>query len=70
MGGAKATVIWPYGFYARFTPRLVLYAGNGTIIARDGDYVVLGGGLVDDTDQFGACTISVTRLVWPTPSPP
>ncbi len=43
MGGEKLT--WPSGFSARLLPsgRLEILAPNGTVIARDGDTIKLGG---------------------------
>ncbi len=43
VGGQK--VIWPIGFSARLLPsgRLEILAPNGTVVARDGDTVKLGG---------------------------
>jgi hypothetical protein len=43
MGGEK--VIWPKGFSSRLLPsgRLDILAPNGSVVARDGDTITLGG---------------------------
>ena len=52
VGGQK--VIWPQGFSSRLLPdgRLDILAPNGSVIARDGDTVALGG-----SDYMHVCRV-------------
>lgn len=51
--GSTLQVIWPYGFRARFSP-LELLNADGEVIAREGDFIKLGGGYrpADGDDTF------------------
>lgn len=61
--GDRHTVLWPFGFYATFDPGLELFAGDGTLVARGGDVLDLGGG--DGANGFYACVIKGVYYVWP-----
>ena len=52
VGGEK--VIWPRGFSARLLPsgHLDILAPNGTVVARDGDMIKLGG-----SDYMHVCRV-------------
>lgn len=65
--GARQAILWPFGYSARFDPGLELIAPNGTVIARAGDRLELGGG-VGDTDRFSVDCDSII-VVSATPSP-
>ena len=61
VGGEK--VVWPRGFSARILPngRLEILAPNGTVMARDGDTISVGG-----ADYEHVCRVqSVQVLVMP-----
>ncbi|OGO54543.1 MAG: hypothetical protein A2V85_10955 [Chloroflexi bacterium RBG_16_72_14] len=51
-------VRWPFGTTARFVPDLELVSPNGAVIAREGDSMVLGGGLTTEDGTFGACSVN------------
>jgi hypothetical protein len=51
-------VRWPFGFTARFVPDLELVSRDGAVIARQGDSMVLGGGLTTEDGTFGACSVN------------
>ncbi|HEX5467018.1 MAG TPA: hypothetical protein VFW92_10145 [Candidatus Limnocylindrales bacterium] len=61
--GDRHTVLWPFGFYATFDPGLALFAGDGTLVARGGDVLDLGGGA--GANAFYACVIKGVYYVWP-----
>ena len=53
-----SAVRWPFGFTARFVPDLELVSPNGAVIAREGDAMLLTGGLTAEDDvTFGACSV-------------
>jgi hypothetical protein len=59
-GGGRLTVVWPYGFSARFSPGLELLDSEGEVVAREGDLLDLGGGVVASLDpayDFYACRV-------------
>jgi hypothetical protein len=39
----QVALVWPHGFSVRFDPQLQLLDGDGSIVARDGDTIELGG---------------------------
>jgi hypothetical protein len=51
-------VRWPFGTTARFVPDLELVSPDGAVIARQGDSMVLGGGLTTEDGTFGACSVN------------
>jgi len=62
--GEQRDIVWPYGFSARFTPALELLNARGEVVAREGDVLDLGGGVVSALDpafDFYACHVS---LAW------
>ncbi len=58
--GVRRELQWPWGFTARFTPKLELVAEGGAIVAREWDDVDLGGGIAPDSDVFAVCEINGT----------
>lgn len=63
-GGQQLDIVWPYGFTARFNPDLELLNAEGEVVAREGDVLDLGGGVVSSLDpayDFYACHVS---LAW------
>lgn len=59
-GGERRSILWPYGFSARFTPDLELLNERGEVVAREGDLMDLGGGAVAGLDpayDFFACVV-------------
>jgi hypothetical protein len=56
MGGEK--VIWPKGFSSRLLPsgRLDILAPNGSVVARDGDTITLGG-----SDYMHICRVQAVE---------
>jgi hypothetical protein len=57
-GGTRTTVTWPWGFSARFNPRLELLDPTGMVVARAGDVISLAGSWI--TGGFSACQINGT----------
>ena len=51
------SVRWPFGITARFVPALELVSPEGAVIAREGDSMVLTGGLTAEDGTFGACSV-------------
>jgi len=64
---ARVVVSWPYGFYARFAPDLLLYSGDGQLVAKSGDRLDLGGAGTPTSSGFMACIINGQQYVWPGP---
>lgn len=62
--GAHMTVLWPFGFYARFDPTLQLHSGDGTLVAEGGEILDLGGAGRSAT-TWEACQIKGTWYTWP-----
>ncbi|MFI5043137.1 MAG: hypothetical protein ACHQNA_15035, partial [Acidimicrobiales bacterium] len=60
-GRPSARVTWPWGFYARFSPDLTIYSGDGHPVAHGGEVLDLGGG----GEPFFACSIKGTIYAWP-----
>jgi hypothetical protein len=46
--GPPATIVWPAGYRARFTPKIEILDADGTVVLRDGDRVE--GACVNDPD--------------------
>jgi hypothetical protein len=57
--GQPRTILWPYGFSARFNPALELLNEQGDVVAREGDVLQLTGGQVDPAFDFYACRVRV-----------
>lgn len=58
LDGTTKIIIWPHGFSARFSPDLELVNDHGEVVAREGDTLDLGGGVVDPAYDFFACAVS------------
>ena len=56
----RLTVLWPYGFTARFGPLLEILDDRDELVAREGDMLDLMGGVTDERFDFFAC--HVTRV--------
>jgi hypothetical protein len=41
--GSRIPLVWPAGFYARFSP-LRIYDGSGSVVAKQGQRIQAGGG--------------------------
>jgi hypothetical protein len=55
-GPSKAlAVIWPHGYQARLNP-LEILSPAGAVIAREGDTLTVGGGLID-VDPASPCSL-------------
>ena len=53
--GITIPVIWPPGYQARLNP-LEILSPAGTVIAREGDTLTIGGGLID-VDPASPCSL-------------
>jgi hypothetical protein len=53
--GITIPVIWPPGYQARLNP-LEILSPAGTVIAREGDTLTVGGGLID-VDPASPCSL-------------
>lgn len=51
---------WPFGFGVRFAPHAEVLSQSGTVVAREGDFVELGGG--DVGGFFEVCSINGIQL--------
>ena len=58
--GVRRELLWPWGFTARFTPRLEVVAQDGAVVAREGDDLDLGGGFTTETEEFAICEVNGT----------
>jgi hypothetical protein len=56
--GRRVDVTWPFGFRAAFDPDLSIIAGDGSVVARSGQAVRLGGGFHPDTEDFAVCEVN------------
>lgn len=56
--GARIDVDWPAGFVARFGDSIELIAEDGSVVAREGELVTLGGGFDVGGAVFGACSVN------------
>lgn len=55
-GGGETSVLWPDGWTARSgRSGLTLFDSNGTVLAHQGDEIVLGGGLDTSGSVWIAC---------------
>lgn len=66
-GDQRIDVRWPPGFTARTGEVLELVSGDGSVIARAGDLVAVGGGFGPSDDAFGICMIN--GQTYPSTSP-
>ena len=56
--GKAVSVLWPFGYSARIEgAQAVLLDDEGTVVAREGDKVTLGGGYGAGDDTFTACGV-------------
>jgi hypothetical protein len=62
---ARVEVTWPTGFSAVFDPDLRMLGPDGTVVAKAGDEVSLGGSFGTADGSFGACAVN-GRLFLPT----
>jgi hypothetical protein len=53
--GFSSAVTWPHGFVARDSPRRELLDDSGRVVAREGDFVALGGGETGQGPGFVVC---------------
>lgn len=61
--GFTSAVTWPYGYVARDALRRELLDGSGRVVAREGDFVALGGGETGAGPGFVVCgMMEVTPL--------
>jgi hypothetical protein len=64
-GGPNIPVTWPFGYSAGgFVGSLELRDGTGRVLAREGDFVQVGGGVGGD-DSWVACAGSVSVIPAP-----
>ena len=61
-GAMQTAVEWPFGYWARNElGRVVLLDMTGTVLAREGDAVSMGGGFAANDELFYACGVTVTE---------
>jgi hypothetical protein len=70
--GITIAVIWPPGYQARLNP-LEILSPAGTVIARDGDTLTVGGGLIH-VDPASPCSLEQSSafaisIIEPRPDP-
>lgn len=54
--GDRVRVVWPHGFSARSRAGVAeLVDADGTVVAREGDWIAIGGGFPSDDDRFLGC---------------
>lgn len=58
LDGTQRTILWPYGFSARFNPDLEILNDRGEVVAWEGDLLDLTGGVVDPAFDFFACRVT------------
>jgi len=58
----RLAYLWPEGFRARFDP-VELIGPDGVVIAREGDYIAMGGGVhTIDAIEINRCTFGVNEV--------
>jgi hypothetical protein len=70
--GMTQPVIWPHGYTARLNP-LEIMDPAGTVIAREGDTLIVGGGFID-VDPSSPCSLGQSsafaiNVIRPGPDP-
>jgi hypothetical protein len=70
--GITTPVIWPPGYQAHLNP-LEILSPAGTVIAREGDALTVGGGLID-VDRASPCSLEQSSafaisIIEPRPDP-
>jgi hypothetical protein len=66
--GLRVDVDWPPGFRVRFSDALELLDQSGSVVARGGDELTLGGGTSPSGNSFGVCSINGTTFGGPSRS--